>query len=192
MSSVRHHPTPARETEADLVDNDWPSALFDTAPEDLGRLFRGTQAPQPLRAGDIPSAANESTDLTLATLPLASMEAGGDWAGTLTLVERAAATIRAYEKRFVQMEKQSRSLADRAMEDHQRLQAHINALEVRLKQAEERVVSTEAALRDAEYSEWETDMRAKRAEQRAEEAENRSRQAEAYLRRVHELLSGVS
>ncbi|RIX97586.1 hypothetical protein D3218_18620 [Aureimonas flava] len=115
-----------------------------------------------------------------------------DWTRTLTLVERTAATIRAYEKRFVQLDKQSKALADRAAEDQHRLQTHIHSLEERLRQAEERVIAAETALRDAEYHEWEADMRSKRAEQRAGEAEAKCRQTEAYLRRVHELLAGVT
>ncbi|WP_182085233.1 hypothetical protein [Aureimonas sp. ME7] len=122
-----------------------------------------------------------------------TIDAGpADWTKTLTLVERAAATIRAYEKRFLQLEKQSKALADRAAEDQHRLHNHIQAMEERLKQTEERVIAAEAATRDAEYHEWEADMRVKRAEQRAVEAEAKAQQTEAYLRRVHELLSGVS
>jgi chromosome segregation ATPase len=114
-----------------------------------------------------------------------------DWNTTLSMVERAAATIRTYEKRYVQLEKQSRSLADRAAEDHHRMQTHLRSLEERLKQAEARAIKAETAARDAEYEEWEAETRAKKAEQRAAEAEARATQAEAYLRRVHELLSGV-
>lgn len=128
----------------------------------------------------------------LQTLTLHPIEAtGGDWAQTLTMVERAAATIRAYEKRFLQLEKQGRALADRAAEDHHRLQSQLRVLEDRAKLAEERAAAAETTLRDAEYAEWEAEMRAKRAEERAHEAEARALQAETYLRRVHELLANV-
>ncbi|WP_019996408.1 hypothetical protein [Aureimonas ureilytica] len=178
---------------------DRPSALFDMAAEELGSLFRGGE-PLPLREGDIPPPANEgsgvvpvapSTELVQpAKLPLDAP--GGDWTQTLTMVEQAAGTIRSYEKRFVQLEKQNRALADRAAEEHQRAQSQILMLEERLKQADEKIAGAEVALRNAEYNEWETNVRAKRAEQRAEEAEARAQQAEAYLRRVHELLAGLS
>ncbi len=178
---------------------DRPSALFDMAAEELGSLFRGAE-PLPLREGDIPPPANEghavslapSTDLIEPSANLPLDAPGGDWTQTLTMVEQAAGTIRSYEKRFVQLEKQNRALADRAAEEHQRAQAQILQLEERLKLADEKIAGAEVALRNAEYNEWETTVRAKRAEQRAEEAETRARQAEAYLRRVHELLAGLS
>ncbi|WP_061931085.1 hypothetical protein [Aureimonas sp. AU22] len=153
---------------------------------------------EPARAEPVPGALTPDQPVTqagaiaLAVGHLTIEPSPTDWTRTLTLVERTAATIRAYEKRFVQLEKQSKALADRAAEDQHRLQTHIQALEERLRQSEERVVTAETTLRDAEYHEWEADMRAKRAEQRALEAEAKCRQTEAYLRRVHELLSGVS
>ncbi|WP_062011093.1 hypothetical protein [Aureimonas sp. AU4] len=129
--------------------------------------------------------------LALSLPQAAPAGAASDWNSTLSMVERAAATIRSYEKRYVQLEKQSRSLADRAAEDHHRLQTHLRSLEERLAHAEARAVKAETAARDAEYEEWEAETRAKKAEQRAAEAEARAVQAEAYLRRVHELLSAV-
>ena len=145
-------------------------------------------------ADEAPStkAAPQSVAVAAAVGQLTIEPSPTDWTRTLTLVERTAATIRAYEKRFVQLEKQSKALADRAAEDQHRLQTHIQSLEERLRHSEERVVAAETSLRDAEYHEWEADMRAKRAEQRALEAESKCRQTEAYMRRVHELLSGVS
>lgn len=129
--------------------------------------------------------------LALSLPEIAGQSLPSDWNSTLSLVERAAATIRTYEKRYVQLEKQSRSLADRAAEDHHKLQTQVQALEARLIQAEARASAAETAARDAEYEEWEAETRAKKAEQRASDAEARATQAEAYLRRVHELLSGV-
>jgi len=197
MSAIRTETTD--EPELDSAQPDSPSALFDMAAEELGSLFRGGES-LPLREGDIPPPANEVS----AVMPSPSRELvqspakppldapGGDWTQTLTMVEQAAVTIRSYEKRFVQLEKQNRALADRAADEHQRAQVQIQSLEERLKQADEKIAGAEVALRNAEYNEWETNVRAKRAEQRAEEAEARARQAEAYLRRVHELLAGVS
>jgi len=197
MSAIRTEA--ADEPEQDAAQPDSPSALFDMAAEELGSLFRGGEA-LPLREGDIPPPANEASAVVVApgrelveapaNLPLDAP--GGDWTQTLSMVEQAAGTIRSYEKRFTQLEKQNRALADRAADEHQRAQAQIHLLEERLKQADEKIAGAEVALRNAEYNEWETNVRAKRAEQRAEEAEARARQAEAYLRRVHELLAGVS
>lgn len=129
--------------------------------------------------------------LTVQLTKAADVAAASDWNNTLSLVERAAATIRAYEKRYLHLERQSRAIADRAAEDHHRMAVQIQTLEERLKKAEQRAAQAEGAARDAEYEEWEAEARAKRFEQRASEAEARATQAEAYLRRVHELLSGV-
>jgi len=198
MSAIRTDA--AVELDIDAVQPDRPSALFDASPEDLSAMFRGAE-PAPLREGEIPAPANEpgavavapSTELiepATGTMPVDAP--GGDWTQTLSMVEQAAGTIRSYEKRFAQLEKQNRALADRAAEEHQRAQAQIQTLEERLKAADEKLAGAEVALRNSEYNEWETSVRAKRAEQRAEEAEARARQAEAYLRRVHELMAGVS
>ncbi|KTQ96843.1 hypothetical protein NS226_06975 [Aureimonas ureilytica] len=200
MSAIRNEL--AGEIEIDVAQPDAPSALFDTTAEELSAMFRGAE-PLPLREGEIPAPANEGSAVAVAvaasseliepmtgTMPVDAP--GGDWTQTLSMVEQAAGTIRSYEKRFAQLEKQNRALADRAAEEHQRAQAQIQVLEERLKAADEKLAGAEVALRNSEYNEWETSVRAKRAEQRAEEAEARARQAEAYLRRVHELMAGVS
>lgn len=129
--------------------------------------------------------------LTVQLPVMAEVASAADWTNTLSLVERAAATIRSYEKRYLHLERQSRLIADRAAEDHHRMMVQIQSLEDRLKRAEARATAAETAARDAEYEEWEAEARAKRLEQRATEAEARATQAEAYLRRVHDLLSAV-
>ncbi|WP_279479323.1 hypothetical protein [Aureimonas sp. SK2] len=188
MAKSEGGPTGGRRSEAEQADT--------VRVAEVATLFRGSDAPDaasPRATLDMPPPEAPSAGaIALAVGHLTIEPSPTDWTRTLTLVERTAATIRAYEKRFVQLEKQSKALADRAAEDHHRLQTHIQSLEERLRQSEEKVVAAEAALRDAEYHEWEADMRAKRAEQRAVEAETKCRQTEAYLRRVHELLSGVS
>ncbi len=176
-------------------EHDDPSELFGSDAPEVETMFRGSSDLEAVRTSE----REEPVAAVLAVPVVASARAlevqanavAGDWTKTLTLVERAAATIRAYEKRFTQLEKQTKGLADRAVEDQRRLQLHIRSLEERLKQAEERTATAETAARDAEYHEWEAETRAKRAEQQAEEAEERTRQAETYLRRVHELLSNV-
>lgn len=180
----------------DLGEREDDTTLFGATAGEVETMFRGANDLDAVRAPD-PDAGLAGVALAVqaASQPRAvevhPTAAAADWTKTLTLVERASATIRAYEKRFAQLEKQAKGLADRSVEDQRRLQLHIRSLEERLKQAEERTAASETAARDAEYHEWEAETRAKRAEQRAEEAEERTRQAETYLRRVHELLSGV-
>ncbi|WP_416357855.1 hypothetical protein ACLNGM_07825 [Aureimonas phyllosphaerae] len=188
MSAVRE-PASFPELEAEvMVQSDG------TRGAEVTTLYPANEAavPEAAEVETMPAGAAPASAVALAVGHLTIEPSPTDWTRTLTLVERTAATIRAYEKRFVQLEKQSKALADRSAEDQHRLQTHIQSLEERLRQSEERVVTAETALRDAEYHEWEADMRAKRAEQRALEAEAKCRQTEAYLRRVHELLAGVS
>jgi len=166
-------------------------SVFAGAVTDLGEMFRGSETLSNLRGVSQEDGTRSGRSVTLSQVSLPADLGGGDWTKTLTMVERAAATIKAYEKRFLQLEKQSKALADRAAEDQHRLQAHIQSLEDRLKLAEDRVTHSEAATRDAEYHEWEANMREKRMEQRATEAEAKAHQLEAYLRRVHELLAVV-
>lgn len=168
--------------------------LFEGSLAELGEMFRGGDSLTSMRSVHKDAEIDELENRPVALSPMPGLPAetgSADWTKTLTMVERAAATIKAYEKRFLQLEKQTRALADRAAEDQQRLRAHVQSLEDRLKQSEERITTAESSMRDAEYHEWEANMREKRAEQRAVEAETKGRQLEAYLRRVHELLSTV-
>jgi len=190
MSALRDD----RDRHDDRPGNGLRPSVFEGSVADLGDMFRGGESLSNLRSLDEREQGGEGSAGRSVALSQVSMPAelgGGDWTKTLTMVERAAATIRAYEKRFLQLEKQSKALADRAAEDQHRLQAHIQSLEDRLKLAEDRVTHSEAATRDAEYHEWEANMREKRMEQRATEAEAKAHQLEAYLRRVHELLAVV-
>lgn len=114
-----------------------------------------------------------------------------DWSATIGLVERAAATIKAYERRFVQLDVHTRALIERAGEEQARLQAEITSLEQRLHEAEERAARAESATRDEAFYRWEAERRLREVESRLSEAEDQSRQSEDYLRRVHSVLADL-
>lgn len=114
-----------------------------------------------------------------------------DWSATIGLVERAAATIKAYERRFVQLDIHTRALIDRAGEEQARLQAEIVALEQKLHDSEERAMRAEGAMRDEAFYRWEAERRLREAEARISEAEDHSRQSDDYLRRVHSVLADL-
>ena len=114
-----------------------------------------------------------------------------DWGATVDLVERAAATIKAYERRFLQLDIHTRALIQRSSEEQARLQEEILSLEAKLRETEERLAAVESVARDEAFYRWEADRRCREAETRAAEAADFSRQSEDYLRRVHSVLADI-
>jgi len=104
MSALRDD----RDRHDDRPGNGLRPSVFEGSVADLGDMFRGGESLSNLRSLDEREQGGEGSVGRSVALSQVSMPAelgGGDWTKTLTMVERAAATIRAYEKRFLQLEK---------------------------------------------------------------------------------------
>ncbi|RZI59406.1 MAG: hypothetical protein EOP94_02790 [Zymomonas sp.] len=118
-------------------------------------------------------------------------ETDGNWPSAMKLVERAAATIKDYERKFKDVEADTRAFMQRVEEEQARLHAYIASLEANVAELETRAQETDAALHDVKIEAWETKLKLRSTETRLAEAEAETQRANGYALRVGELLGEI-
>lgn len=115
----------------------------------------------------------------------------GEWSTAIKLVESAAAKIKAYERKFKAIEQDARAFMDRVDCEHQRLNAHIAALEEDLRKAENRALSAEAEAQAMKLETWEAKLSRRSVEKKLTDAEMEIRTSQKYLEQIEGILRGL-
>lgn len=113
-------------------------------------------------------------------------------AGSIRIIENAAARIRDYEQRFRDIEIDARAFVARIDEEQERLMAYVATLETEVDAAEDRGRRAETALDEARLQAWEERLMRRHAETRAADAEAEAEKCQTYLRRVYDVLERMN
>ena len=117
--------------------------------------------------------------------------AKSDWPVAIKLVESAATRIKAYERKFKAIEQDARAFMDRVDSEHQRLNAHIAALEEDLRKAENRALQAETDAQALKLETWEAKLSRRALERKLQDAEAEIRHSQKYLGQIEGLLGGL-
>lgn len=131
----------------------------------------------------------ENSPVALNLVPLES--AHKDWPQAIFLVERAATTIKEYERKFAEIERDARSFMRRVDEEHAALNMEIEELRNALFNAEVRSVKAQESFEAAKIANWEDKIARRKLETKLDEAEKELRRSASYIKRVEELLGGI-
>ena len=116
---------------------------------------------------------------------------GVDWTVAVQLVERAAARIRSYERKFKAIEVDARAFIGRVDAEQKRLNDHIAMLEAELKQAADRALETESELKALKLETWEAKLARRSTEKKLSDAETEIRTSQKYLGQIEDILRSL-